>query len=143
MSRPLPCGTPSMTSKRTMSPSSFKPESKASVPPICPAPTSAILLRAIDNPSDCYHAIVCAVRTSPPPTGYLREIAGVLLRFRGRSKRAGPSVATPGDVVVALHLDEARHRALKLEGAVAFDIESLGRRFGRHDEVSVRLVERV
>src|ERR1700730_16549011 len=50
MSSALPCGTPSMTSNSTTSPSSFKPASKASVPPICPAPTSAILLRAIPRP---------------------------------------------------------------------------------------------
>src|SRR5579863_7000937 len=106
MSRPLPCGTPSMTSKRTMSPSSFKPESNASVPPICPAPTSAILLRAIHD---------------------LLEIGGVLPGFAVAGKRV--SVATVGDVILALHLDQARHRALKLEGPIALGVKR--RRFRR------------
>src|ERR1700758_3798463 len=47
MSSALPCGTPSTTSTRTMSPSSLSPARSAKVPPICPAPISAILLRAM------------------------------------------------------------------------------------------------
>src|SRR5438046_2496836 len=47
MSSALPCGTPSTTSNITTSPSSLRPASKAKVPPIWPAPTSAILLRAM------------------------------------------------------------------------------------------------
>src|ERR1700730_11126075 len=50
MSSALPCGTPSTTSTRRMSPSSFSPARSASVPPICPAPISAILLRAMPIP---------------------------------------------------------------------------------------------
>src|SRR5690606_31839841 len=44
-SRALPWGTPSATSMRTTSPSCFWAASKAMVPPICPAPTSEILVR--------------------------------------------------------------------------------------------------
>ena len=40
------------TSNRTTSPSSFRPASRASVPPICPAPISAIFLRAMRNSPD-------------------------------------------------------------------------------------------
>ena len=43
----------------------------------------------------------------------------------------------------ALHLHQARHRALELEGAVAFDVEPVGRRGGRADELHFLLVERV
>src|SRR3712207_4557553 len=51
MSSPLPCGTPSAMSNRTTSPSSFSPTRWASVPPICPAPTSAIFFRAMGDRS--------------------------------------------------------------------------------------------
>src|SRR4051812_49645544 len=49
MSSALPLAVPSAagTSNRTMSPSSFWPASSARVPPICPAPISAIFLRAM------------------------------------------------------------------------------------------------
>ncbi len=47
----LPCGTPSTMSNRTTSPSSFIAARCASVPPICPAPTRAIFLRAMSPKS--------------------------------------------------------------------------------------------
>src|SRR4029077_5210399 len=47
ISSAFPCGTPSMTSNMTTSPSSFSPMRWASVPPIWPAPINAILLRAM------------------------------------------------------------------------------------------------
>src|SRR3990170_4192196 len=43
----LPCGTPSTMSKSTTSPSFLRPISSARVPPILPAPMSAIFRRAI------------------------------------------------------------------------------------------------
>src|SRR5262249_438045 len=43
----FPCGMPSMTSKRTTSPRPFSAQRCASVPPIMPAPMSAIFLRAM------------------------------------------------------------------------------------------------
>src|ERR1700726_389159 len=49
MSSAFPCGTPSTMSNSTTSPSSLTPASSANVPPIWPAPISAILLRAISN----------------------------------------------------------------------------------------------
>src|SRR5690606_36355217 len=52
MSSALPCGKPSTTSKMTMSPSSFRPASRASVPPILPPPTRAIFLRAMGKPPE-------------------------------------------------------------------------------------------
>src|SRR3954452_5504055 len=51
MSSALPSGMPSAMSNRTISPSSFRPASRASVPPIWPAPTSAIFLRAMKRSS--------------------------------------------------------------------------------------------
>src|SRR5215469_3539696 len=48
-----------------------------------------------------------------------------------------------GDVIAALHLDETGDRALKLEAAVALDIELLRRRGGRADQIPMRLVERI
>src|SRR5271168_380966 len=53
MSSALPCGTPSTTSTRRTSPSSLRPARSARVPPICPAPISAILLRAMPMPFVC------------------------------------------------------------------------------------------
>src|SRR5713101_67557 len=50
MSSAFPCGIPSTTSNITMSPSSLSPARSAIVPPTCPAPTSAILLRAMRMP---------------------------------------------------------------------------------------------
>ena len=47
MSSALPCGIPSAISNNMTSPSSFNPASNASVPPILPAPTNEILLRAM------------------------------------------------------------------------------------------------
>src|SRR2546425_11166292 len=43
----FPCGRPSITSKRTTSPRPLSAQRCASVPPIIPAPMSAIFLRAI------------------------------------------------------------------------------------------------
>src|ERR1700759_4532704 len=48
MWRYLPEATPANTSNMTTSPNSFRPIRWASVPPMLPAPTRAILLRAID-----------------------------------------------------------------------------------------------
>src|SRR3954451_25375836 len=76
MSSPLPCGTPSAMSKRTTSPSSFRPTRWASVPPICPAPISAILLRAIGRPD---------------PFGEGPRRGARLFRLRG-----GPASGAPG-----------------------------------------------
>src|SRR4051812_3642014 len=53
MSSALPCGMPSTTSNSTISPNSLRPARRASVPPIWPAPISAILLRAICVSSGC------------------------------------------------------------------------------------------
>src|SRR5215470_2869992 len=50
MSSAFPCGTPSTTSTSVTSPSSLSPARSARVPPICPAPISAILLRAMRTP---------------------------------------------------------------------------------------------
>src|SRR5262245_30645877 len=43
----LPCGIPSMTSKSTTSPRPFSAQRCASVPPIMPAPMSAIFFRGM------------------------------------------------------------------------------------------------
>src|SRR2546423_5894383 len=45
MSSPLPCGTPSTTSTRTTSPSSFKARFTAQLAPTLPPPTTVIFLR--------------------------------------------------------------------------------------------------
>src|SRR5260370_35415239 len=56
----------------------------------------------------------------------------------------GAASAPPArQVIVALHLDQARDGALELEGAVAVGVELLRRRGGGADEVAVRLIERV
>ena len=51
MSSALPAATPGKTSNMTTSPSSFRPIRWARVPPILPAPISAIFLRAMSRPS--------------------------------------------------------------------------------------------
>src|SRR5881397_1827642 len=43
----FPCGRPSITSKRTTSPRPLSAQRCANVPPIIPAPTSAIFLRGM------------------------------------------------------------------------------------------------
>src|SRR6266403_2826735 len=61
-------------------------------------------------------------------------------------KVVGPAVSPPravGDVVRALHLDQARDGTLELESAVAGDVDFVGRYFGRGDQQGARLVERV
>src|SRR5947209_20172103 len=45
MSKPLPCGTPSTTSTRTTSPSSFSARFIAQLAPTLPPPTTVIFLR--------------------------------------------------------------------------------------------------
>src|SRR6266478_4470102 len=78
MSSAFPCGTPSTTSNSTTSPSSFKPASKASVPPIWPAPIRAIFLRAMGMSSSwgegrerrgSYRETGRAARWRGPPSG--------------------------------------------------------------------------
>src|SRR5947209_4826008 len=49
MSSALPCGTPSITSKRTASPRPLSAQRCASVPPIMPAPMSAIFFLAMSR----------------------------------------------------------------------------------------------
>src|SRR5215218_10920576 len=58
MSSALPLATPSRSgmSNRTTSPSCFWPASSARVPPICPAPISAIFLRAMPKTPDFLRA---------------------------------------------------------------------------------------
>ena len=48
-----------------------------------------------------------------------------------------------GDVFLALHFDEARDRALELEGAVAGGINFFGRHLGRGEQQGARLVKRI
>src|SRR5437763_7735995 len=135
MSSAFPCGTPSTMSNSTTSPNSLSPANKANVPPIWPAPTSAILLRAIGK--------FLAKRGRARRRGSYREFRG---RARqpaldpGNSAELHPAV---GEIVLALHLDKARCRALKFEGAVARDINLLGRHLGRSDEQGARLVQRI
>src|SRR5439155_18106333 len=89
MSSAFPCGTPSTTSNSTTSPSSFNPASKASVPPIWPAPIRAILLRAMSMSSSW---------------GGGRDGAGLTAKPAGRQGGAGlglyrlrhPSILRPG-----------------------------------------------
>src|SRR5262249_25500714 len=71
MSSAFPRGTPSMTSQSTMSPSSLSPAKSAIVPPTCPAPTSAILLRAIK----------CLVLGIGPAASLGKETGRVLTRI--------------------------------------------------------------
>ena len=76
MSSAFPCGMPSTTSNSTMSPSSLSPASRAIVPPTCPPPTSAILLRAMRMPR---------FGGAPIPG---RRTGRLLARFRGVGKAA-------------------------------------------------------
>ena len=62
MSSALPCGVPSAMSKSTTSPSSFSAARWASVPPICPAPISAIFGLAMSPfpPLRCENRLVAS-----------------------------------------------------------------------------------
>src|SRR5829696_4921183 len=91
MSSPLPWGTPSMMSNRTTSPSSFRPMRWASVPPICPAPMSAILLRAIGERILGRGAACLAVSLDRESPALQAERARSRLpRTRSRRARSGP-----------------------------------------------------
>ena len=65
----------------------------------------------------------------------------------GSAGRSFRSVASPpgpvGDVILTLHLDQPRDRALKLESAVTGGVDFLRRDLGRGDQQCARLVERV
>ena len=78
MSSALPCGTPSTMSNSTTSPSSLRPARWARVPPIWPAPMSAILLRAMSDPSPLRVDVQERPRAMPGPA---RPLA------RGRIRR--------------------------------------------------------
>src|ERR1700761_9387350 len=106
MSSALPCGTPSTTSTRRTSPSSLSPARSARVPPICPAPISAILLRAMPMP------FVCGARASARFRADLRlqllveERHGILPQLgRGALAIARPVIGEEGVTGVFVDLD--------------------------------------
>src|SRR5215471_4179908 len=150
MSSPLPCGAPSRMSKSTTSPSCFKPASSASVPPICPAPTNAILLRAIlEIPWSCRFPVrefALALRLHGLRHG---TTPGVLTLFRQQYQvrpsqiRQFSRQMRPREIRLRLHLDEARCRAAEIERAGDADIESIRRIVGGADQIRFVLVERV
>ena len=61
-------------------------------------------------------------------------------------KAVGLFVSAPrsvGDVILALHLDQARDCASELEGAVAGDVDFFRRHLGRGDQQGARLIKRI
>src|SRR5205809_2741360 len=71
----FPCGSPSITSKRTTSPRPFKAQRCASVPPIMPAPISAIFLRGMG---------LLPVSLTPSPSSHPRKASAGASRATGR-----------------------------------------------------------
>src|SRR5262249_54873293 len=65
----FPCGMPSMTSKRTTSPRPFKAQRCARVPPIMPAPMSAIFLRAMGLPARLRAGSLKSKKSGPCKSG--------------------------------------------------------------------------
>src|SRR6202011_1900404 len=106
MSSALPCGTPSTTSTRRMSPSSFSPARSASVPPICPAPISAILLRAMPIPFLCGAVAGARLRADLRLEMLIEERHGVLPQLRrGTLAIARPVIGEEGVPGVLVDLD--------------------------------------
>src|ERR1700730_3574905 len=125
MSSALPCGTPSTTSTRRMSPSSFSPARSASVPPICPAPISAILLRAMPIPFVWGGG--AQSRADLRLQMLVEERHGVLPQLRrGTLAIARPVIGEEGVPGVLVDLD--RH---VLAGALRAAAQLLGLRDGR------------
>src|SRR5690348_2014380 len=121
-------------SQRTTSPSCFKPASRASVPPIWPAPTSAILLRAIE---DLFLGGVGRAESAE------RRGFSAISPLRQEDDGYNRLTRHRGDVFRALHLVQARRRALEFERAIAFDVELIRRHVGRHHDAAMRVVKRV
>src|SRR5271169_2976963 len=97
-------------SRSTMSPSSLSPARRAMVPPTCPAPTSAILLRAMGIPHLC--GAERRAQTGPRLTANSTGGQG------GGDGRSSPP-RTVGGIILALYLDQAGDDALKLESVRA------------------------
>src|ERR1051326_2396174 len=135
MSSAFPCGTPSTMSNSTTSPNSLSPANRASVPPIWPAPTSAILLRAIGK-SLCVRCVWRAGDGAVLPRIPAPGKAGRWMVWP-RARALNPAI---GEVVLALHLDQPRDGALEFKGAVPRHVDLLGRYVGRGDEQGARLV---
>src|SRR3954452_5584936 len=131
MSSPLPCGTPSAMSKRITSPSSFRPARWASVPPICPAPMSAIFFRAMGSilagraaPHRAGCACLSAPETplqakqpfsrggAPPKLSRLDKAFGVARNGLDR-------LAWARQILPRTHLDQPRDGSVEGEGLVA------------------------
>src|SRR5213594_1215987 len=79
MSSAFPCGTPSITSKRTASPRPLSAQRCASVPPIMPAPMSAIFFLAMSPQTKKPGR---AQAREPEPSTLLPRPAGELLEGR-------------------------------------------------------------
>src|SRR6202011_5297249 len=127
MSSALPCGTPSTTSTSLMSPSCLSPARRARVPPICPAPISAILLRAMPIPFLCGAGAGARLRADLRLEMLVEERHGVLPQLRRRSLTvARPVVGEEGVPGVLVDLD--RH---VLAGALRAAAQLFGLRDGR------------
>src|SRR5580765_2420043 len=126
ISRPLPWGTPSTTSKSTTSPSSFRPISSASVPPILPAPTRAIFLRAIQPPCKCHprDTRYCVITLFVP-----QEQVGIDRKFQ-----VSPQLRL-SEIFLGLHLHQPRSRAAKIFSTKSGSKKPIGNIFGCEDQM--------
>ena len=124
----LPCGTPSTTSNRTMSPRPLSAARCASVPPMLPAPISAIFLRAIQSFSVMLRTIGTPRRRIGARGQPLKPC--ITTYCDNGSQYAISQAAVPlGEILFGPHLLQPADRALELEPAVARRIEL--RRAGR------------
>src|SRR5262245_30351464 len=140
----LPCGTPSTTSNSTTSPRSLRPARWASVPPIWPAPISAIRLRAMVPSPQCDavtkrgHAPLPALVTgnSPPlQAGGAPPLAGLA---------GGGAASTPqGEIGLGAHLHHPRGGAGKALGADAVDVKRMRLGRGRGDQPHAIVIKHI
>src|SRR3954466_12635931 len=116
ISSALPSGMPSAMSNRAMSPSSFKPASRASVPPIWPAPTSAIFLRAMKRSSSLMNSsptpeveMLSRIDRKDPPRRWravschgMAASAAPVQRHEVAPRAAGVDLAGTADLLVGI-----------------------------------------
>src|SRR3954468_14764194 len=144
-------------SKRTTSPNSFKPTRWASVPPICPAPTSAIFFRAMGSilaGRAAPHRAGCACLSAPGTTlqakqpfsrdGSPPKLSRLDKTFGVGQDRLG-RLARRFQILPRTHLDQPRDGSVEGEGLMAgFGVvEAVRLGVGGHHQLDVTLIEHV
>src|SRR6476646_11196609 len=133
-SRALPCGTPSPTSNSTTSPRSLMPARWASVPPIWPAPISAIRLRAM-VPSPRFDAVTSGARHRyfPLVTGNSAIAQAGAVPPSARFPDIEAALVPLGQINLEARLHQPRGGARENLGAGAINVEGVRLGCGQSD----------